>query len=137
MEKKDIALKQLRAAAKLYNSGDYISAITLSGAAEEILGRIAKARTKINELKKETDYLKSVYDYFSSPVPNEKELISKINRVKNELKHNDSGVNNWIEADFENEAVMLFVKAVKNYFNAYGEMPNDKVINNLFNHSTL
>ena len=137
MEKKDIALKQLRASAKLYNSGDYISAITLAGAAEEILGRIAKARNKTNELEKETDYLKSVYDFFSSPIPNEKELISKINRVKNELKHNDNGLNNWIEGDFENEAVSLFVKAVKNYFSAYGEMPKDKIINNLFNHLTL
>jgi hypothetical protein len=53
------------------------------------------------------------------------------------LKHNDSGVNNWIEADFENEAVLLFVKAVKNYFNAYGEMPKDKIVNNLFDHLTL
>ena len=77
MEKKDIALKQLRSSAKLYKARDYISAITLAGAAEEILGRIAKARTKINELEKEKVYLKSVYDYFSSPKPNEKELISK------------------------------------------------------------
>ena len=53
------------------------------------------------------------------------------------MKHNDSGVNNWIEADFENEAVLLFVKAVKNYFNAYGEMPKDKIVNNLFDHLTL
>jgi len=137
MEKRDIALKQLRASAKLYHSGDYISSITLAGAAEEILGSISKIRTNINELKKEVDYLKTVYDYFSSQKPNDKNLISKINRVKNELKHNDSGVNNWVEADFENEAVLLFVKAVKNYFSAYDEMPKDKIIRNLFNHLTL
>ncbi len=82
MEKKDIALIQLRSSAKLYKSGDYISAITLAGAAEEILGCIAKARTKTNELEKDIVYLKSVYDYFSSPVPIGKESIAKINRVK-------------------------------------------------------
>jgi hypothetical protein len=41
MEKKDIALKQLRAGSKHSNSGDYVCSITLCGAAEEIPGKIA------------------------------------------------------------------------------------------------
>jgi hypothetical protein len=65
MEKRDIAIKQLRASAKLYNAGDYVCSITLSGAAEEILGRIAKKRTKKNQLELEVQYLKGVYEYFS------------------------------------------------------------------------
>jgi hypothetical protein len=36
MEKREIAVRQLGAAAKHYNEEDYICSITLSGAAEEI-----------------------------------------------------------------------------------------------------
>lgn len=137
MEKRDIAIKQLKAAARHYNRGDYICSITLSGAAEEILGRIAKKRTKTNQLEVEVIYLRSVYDYFSGQKPSNKEIIQKINKVKNELKHNDSGDNEWVDADFENEAALLFVKAMKNYFNCYNEFPSDKVVRNLFEEITL
>ena len=137
MEKRDIAVKQLKAAARHYNEGDYVCSITLSGAAEEILGRIAKKRTKTNQLEGEVNYLRSVYDYFSGQKPSDKELIQKINKVKNELKHNDSGDNEWVDADFENEAALLFVKAMKNYFDCYKEFPHDKVARNLFEFITL
>lgn len=138
MEKRDIAVRQLRTAAKLYNTGDYICSITLSGAAEEILGKIAKKRTNRNQLENEVHYLRSVYEYFSgSNIPSDKELIRNINKVKNELKHNDNGENEWVNADFENEAVLLFVKAVKNYHDCYNEFPNDRIIKNLFEHLTL
>lgn len=135
-EKKDIAVNQLRAAAKLYNSRDYISSITLSGAAEEILGRIAKKRTNLNQLEKEIQCLRSVYSYFSGQNPSNKMLIDKINKVKNELKHNDSGENESVQADFENEAAMLFIKGVKNYYDSYKEFPKDILIKNLFEHLT-
>lgn len=137
MEKRDIAIKQLKAAARHYNSGDYICSITLAGAAEEILGRIAKKRTKTNQLEVEVVYLRSIYEYFSGRKPSDKELIQKINKVKNELKHNDSGENAWVDADFENEAALLFVKAMKNYFICYNEFPSDKVARNLFKEITL
>jgi len=136
MEKRDIAIKQIKAAARHYNKQDYICSITLSGAAEEILGRIAKKRTKKNQLEGELIYLRSVYDYFSGKMPSDRELIQKINRVKNELKHNDSGDNLWVNADFEQEAALLFIKAVKNYFDCCKKFPNDRVVKTLFQHLT-
>jgi hypothetical protein len=123
MEKKDIALKQLRASAKHYNQSDYVCSITLSGAAEEILGRIAKERTKTNQLDNEVVYLKSVYEYLSGHSASNKELIHQINA--------------WVETDFENEAALLFVRAVKNYFLCYKELPSDRIVRNLFEHLTL
>jgi len=101
------------------------------------LGKIAKRRSGFNELEKEIEYLKSVYKFFKQPLPAEKELIKKINKTKNELKHNDVGENLWVNADFENEFVIFFVKAVKNYFDSYNEMPNEKSIMQLFEHLTL
>jgi hypothetical protein len=106
MEKRDIAIKQIKASARHYNKQDYVCSITLSGAAEEILGRIAKKRTNTNQLEGEVIYLRNVYDYFTGQKPSDKELIQKINTVKNELKHNDNGDNLWVDADFENEAAL-------------------------------
>lgn len=137
MEKKDIAIRQIKAAARHYNKHDYVCSITLSGAAEEILGRIAKMRTNSNQLEEEVIYLRSINDYLSGQVPSDKELIKKINKIKNELKHNESGDNQWVQGDFENEAALLFVKAMKNYFNCYNEIINDRVVKNLFDHLTL
>ena len=137
MEKKDIALEQLRSAAKHYKKKEYISAIILAGAAEEILGQIARKRNNTNEFEKETEYLKSIYKYYNKPLPEDNVIKGRINKVKNEIKHNDSGENLWVNSDFENEAVLLFVKAVKNFINAYNEPPKDKIIMSLFDFLTL
>jgi alpha-amylase/alpha-mannosidase (GH57 family) len=137
MEKKDIALQQLIDSANLYQKGRYCSALTLAGAAEEILGKIAKKRTGKNQIEDEIEYLKSIYQCFNKPVPTKRELINRINNAKNELKHNDVGENLWVDSDFENECVLLFVKAVKNYFDAYKEMPKSKIVMRLFEHLCL
>lgn len=137
MEKKDIALRHLRAAAKLYNSGDYVSSLTLAGAAEEILGKIAKKRARKSELESELVFQRSIYSFIGKAIPDDKTLLREINRVKNELKHNDDGENKWVEADFEYEVCIIFVRALKNYFNAYNEMPKDRTIMRLFEYLTM
>lgn len=137
MEKRDIALTQLRAAAKCYNSEDYVSCVTLAGAAEEILGQIAKKRTGINQLDNETNYLIGVYQTLTGQVLSDKDARQRINKTKNELKHNDNGENSWRNTDFENEAALLFVKAVKNYYSSYNKLPADRIIKTLFEQLTL
>jgi len=137
MEKKEIAFKQIKAAAKHYNAGDYICCITLAGAAEEILGKIAKKNRGFNQLDNDVSYAQNIYQYFSKQIPTKKEIIQNINKTKNELKHNDTGENLWIEADFENEASSFFVKAVKNYFDSFGELPKNRTITKLFDFFTL
>ena len=144
MEKKDIATRQIKASARLYIKGDYVSSITLSGAAEEILGKISKKINDFNQLENELKYLKDIFHYFSGLstenkilTPNDKELIKRINGAKNELKHNDSGENEFVNYDFEFEAAMLFIKAVKNYYDCYNKFPDDKKVMRLFDNLTL
>jgi hypothetical protein len=137
MEKKDIALQQLIDSAKLYQKGRYCSALTLAGDAEEILGKIAKKRTRRNQFEDEIEYLKSIYQSFNKSIPSNAELKKRINKAKNEMKHNDEGENSWVESDFENEFVLLFIKAVKNYYNAYNDMPKNRTVINLFNFLAL
>lgn len=136
IKKQDIALTQLKSAVKMYRIGDYVSCLTLSAAAEEILGKMMLKNKGSNWLKGEASYLGSIYEYFGKSVPSEKVLIKKINQIKNSLKHNDSGENEIIEADFENEAVLFFIKAVKNYYGAFNCMPKNKGIITLFNELT-
>jgi hypothetical protein len=128
MEKKDIATVQLRAAARLYRSGDYVSSLTLSSAAEEILGKIAKKRRVTNSMQRDVEISKAFYDITKKEFPEFRLLANRINKIKNEIKHNDDGENTWIEADFEFEAFDFFTKAVANYYLAYNEYPRDRVI---------
>ncbi len=88
-------------------------------------------------MQDEIQYLKNIYKDFNKQIPNDKELIFRINKTKNDLKHNDSGENQWISNDYENEAALLFVKAVKNYFACYEALPKDRIIKNLFLQLTL
>lgn len=137
ISKKEIALIQIKAAARHYKKKDYVSCITLAGAAEEILGRIAKKRRGFNQQDNDIDYTKSIFHYFKKDIPKTKSLITNRNTTKNELKHNDIGENLIIEADLENEAVTFFVAALKNYFDASEEWPNDKITIDLFEFLTL
>ena len=136
IKKQDIALTQLKSAVKMYRIGDYISCLTLSAAAEEILGKMMLKNKGSNWLKGEVSYLGSIYEYFGKSIPSEKVLIKKINKIKNSLKHNDSGENEIIEADFEDEAVLFFVKAVKNYYGTFNHMPKSRGIVGLFDELT-
>ena len=52
------------------------------------------------------------------------------NRIRNELKHNDRGDNEWVRADFEFEARDLIDRAIRNHWLAYDAPPHDRVIDN-------
>jgi len=132
-EKKDIALVQLRTSVQLFNKSDFICSATLAGAAEEILGKIAKKRSGTNALEGDEYYFKQLAEMHGKPPPNRKQVIEKFNRFKNQLKHNDSGENEYISADYEFEAQDLIDRAIRNYLLAYGEFPKDRVVRNYVN----
>jgi hypothetical protein len=137
ISKKEIALIQIKSSARHYNNQDYISCITLAGAAEEILGEIAKKKNGFNQLENDIKYTQSLSHFLSKDLPKTKAIIKDRNVTKNDLKHNDIGENLIIEADFENEATTFFVAAIKNYFNAFEEWPDDSITINLFEFLTL
>jgi hypothetical protein len=137
MKKREIALTQLRAAIKCYVNEDYVSMLTLAAAAEEILGKIAKKRKGDNALESELDFTREIYAFVKVVPPDNKALINRINRVKNEVKHNDEGEDGWVTADFRYEAENYFLKAIKNYYHAYDEMPTDREICQAFDFITL
>jgi len=71
-EKRDIALRQLRRAVQLFNKGDFVCAATLAGAAEEVLGRIARKRTGTNALDGHVHFWSQMADMFGKTPPDRK-----------------------------------------------------------------
>jgi hypothetical protein len=114
----------------LFNKANYISAITIAGAAQEILGKIAMKKEGINAMFADKVFFDQLADYFEKPRPELKKIIKQRNRVKNELKHNDIGEDYEIQHDFEYEAEELIISAVNNYVYIFKEYPKHRVIRN-------
>jgi hypothetical protein len=127
-KKRGIAMKQLRMAIQLFNRGDFVCAVTLAGAAEEILGRSAAERAGTTALDGQVAFWTQVAAVFGKTPPDRKRVVGAHNRLRNELKHNDSGGNEWITADYEFEALDLIDRAVRNYWLAYQAPPEDRVV---------
>jgi hypothetical protein len=114
IDKQEIAERQLVRAIELYIEGsDLVSAITLAGAAEEILGELAKTLAKKHALETKAEMLSKIYQHTFKKPPNPKKFISHMNRAKNELKHIGTGTT--LKLDLETEAVELIERAITNY----------------------
>lgn len=103
----------------LLKAGDPVSALTLAGAADEILGRIAARRGKTPRVEHEANYLGSVFEAFGKPRPKLSKLIAIENRTRNELKHQDDGRNVTVEADFQFDAESMLLRCMFNHFDAF------------------
>ena len=120
INKLSIAEQQLeRALCLFFNDKDYISSITLSGAADEILGKIRESNGELsayNELKK-------LFHFFHKNTNKEtltsNEFNELANGIRNGLKHFRDGES----MDFkpEQEAVNILDRALENYFAITGK----------------
>ncbi len=99
---------------------DLVSAITLAGAAEEILDRLAKANGKTPSLDKRIDnkigMFKAIFP--KSPVPDRKEFARLSNLSKNAMKHLTTTKS--IQINLEEQAGRLLARAVENYVLLFG-----------------
>lgn len=109
-----IAERQLFKAIYLFCSkDDPITSITLAGAAEEILGKLAKCAGHTSVLDEEIKGLCELHQTVFGTSANPKEFADIINNPKNELKHLMSG--NPVMFDLEEEAVNLIQRGITNY----------------------
>jgi hypothetical protein len=133
LEKSVIGLIQLRCAIKLYNNLEFISSVTLAGAANEIFGQLALKRKGHNTLDGDKTFWDSISEMMNLPKPS-KDKIKKINnRIKNSLKHHNSPDNEFIEEDFEFESSFQINAAIRNYWIAFDIPPKDRIVNNYVN----
>jgi hypothetical protein len=127
ISRKKIGIIQLEQSIHLLLKQNYICSITLASAAEEFFGQIARKHGKRPIVEYNAAYIGAMYDYLKKNKPSLKEIIRKQNKIRNELKHNDLGLNNFITADFHMYAEQMIVRAIKNYYNAFRSMPKIRI----------
>ena len=113
LTKFEVAKKQLVKAIELFCAQEPLPAITLAGAAEEILGKLVKDRGDTNVLEEEIKDRCDLYQAVFGCPGDAKEFATLMNKPRNELKHLMSG--NKLEINLEEEAVNLIQRAIDNY----------------------
>lgn len=109
----EIAERQLLMALRIYFEGhDYVSAITLAGAAEEILGKKLKDNGRANAIKYYVSAAHDIDEAFGDEKTDEQLYINELNRVKNMVKH--MPVDGLID-DFKYEAEVMIHRAITNW----------------------
>ena len=137
LTKRGIALIQMDQSLNLLDSGDPVSALTLAGAADEILGRMVAKRGRAPRVELNAHFLGSLYEWAGKPKPTMKELIRIENRTRNELKHQDDGRNVTVEADFQFDAESMLLRCMFNHYEAFGCWPKSRRLRSWFENMTL
>ena len=114
--KQSIALAQFETALRLFHTGDeLISAITLAGAAEEILGKLVKRRGQDNSLDSLKKAAAAIHErLFSEPIDTSV-VADRANRARNAFKHLTAG-GDPVSLDLREDAVDILNRAVDDYW---------------------
>lgn len=125
--KQEIALAQIQRALDCYQQQfDYISAITLAGAAEEMCGVRLEGKNKCSSaLSNQILVLREIEKKLYSSSSTEEKWNEYLNKPRNEIKH-------WREAsilkltfDWKKEAHNMLDRAISNYMGLYGDVTNE------------
>jgi hypothetical protein len=112
--KLEVAMQQLRLAITLFlERRELVSCITLAGAAEEILGKLALNQGSVPSLVRRSRSAALMHKAIWTDQVDPKEFVDLKNRTRNELKHLISG--SPITTNLEAEAVRMLDRAVENY----------------------
>ena len=115
--KVEIAIEQLETALKLFLSGQsYVSALTLGGVAEEILGMALKLEGIENSLQElYKNYHQPGLEWINPPKKWKDFATDGKNKVRNAVKHLSGKDDLTFEADIQDEAVWMLGRAIDNY----------------------
>lgn len=114
LTKLDVAVSQLRLAISLFlEERELLSAITLAGAAEEILGKLAAQVGLTPALTRRTEGARALFKHILKSDCGVKPFVELKNKTRNELKHLVSGAP--VEVDLRQEAMHILDRAVENY----------------------
>jgi hypothetical protein len=112
----DLAVEQLDVALELFLSKrSFVSALTLAGAAEEILGKNISHRGKETSLEHEYSLIAPVQELLRRQEYKRADFFREKNRVRNAAKHMDKAMEPDVVADLEDEALWMIVRAYENY----------------------
>jgi hypothetical protein len=122
----NLAIEQLEVALSLFLEGkSYVSALTLAGAAEEILGMAVKIKGIESSLHESYRiYCASGLSWINPPRTWSQFTTKGKNKVRNAVKHLTDADDLTFQADIKNEALWLLVRATDNY-NRLGFNPTE------------
>ena len=116
IRKTEIARLQLERAIELYlEKQDYVCAITLGGAAEEILGKLAAQQGKQNSIESIRAVSCLLYRKLFGKTADPKRFADRANAARNALKHSDLLAPKDVDLDLKEEAGDILERAVHNY----------------------
>ena len=102
----ELAGEQLDWALSLFlNKQSYVSALTLAGAAEEILGQSLRTQEQQNFLQYKYEILEPTHKFVHGGLLAWKDFIDGENRARNAAKHMRSATEATIACDLEDEAL--------------------------------
>lgn len=115
--KVDLAIEQLETALSLFLANkSYVSVLTLAGAAEEIFGMAAKINGIENSLQESYRAYNDPDMVWLNPPKTWGEFTAQEkNKVRNAVKHVSGAQDLTFEADIEEEALWMLVRAIDNY----------------------
>ena len=118
----EIAEQQLLGALQMWHAEDYISCVTLAGAAEEILGK----RMRKLGLEPSFDNIKEAVvrlaRHLGESSPDvDKTVADLLNQTRNELKHYAG--DEKLEFDLRADAEEMLERAISNYTGLTGKFP--------------
>ena len=96
-----------------FEDQDYVSAITLAGAAEEILGKILMKREAPNAMDMYVSAMHNVDEIFGGVPTDEKEYRKGLNHIRNTMKH--MAVDGVIIDDIKYESQVMIDRAITNW----------------------
>jgi len=122
-EQSEVAVIQMNRAIMLYiHEKDYISSITLAGAAEEIFSRVLEEKgiaTIYETVKESTNRYR---EEFGRREYSKKQYNLSMNKTRNLLKHrSESG---YISSCFRMEAMRMLYRAISNYKRLFKDSNN-------------
>lgn len=85
--KLEVAVHQLDVAIRLFLEGDYLSSLTLAGAAEEILGRLSEKAGLPVAIKEIANFHRSDIDPAIPASKQDKTVADILNKARNAAKH--------------------------------------------------
>jgi hypothetical protein len=112
----DLAIEQLDTALELFLSDrSYTAALTLAGAAEEILGRAISRTGQQNALRYKYDLLNSTHQELHGKSLEWKQFLEGENYARNAAKHMHLLSEDTITTDLQEAALWMLVRACANY----------------------
>lgn len=116
-EKELVAREQLETAIRLFEEGhDFFSVITLAGAADEILGKLAKEAGASSSLDSLTAAAVAIHQHLFQEPGDAKWIADRANRARNALKHLNTAQGRTVTLDPVEEAIDMLDRAITNYW---------------------